>query len=159
MAQLMGGHIDLLSTGMAETVGALEAGDIRVLALSSPKRIKSGPLSKIPTLKESGINTVFINWRGLFGAPGMGKAERDYMAKALKKMVGTKNWKTVCDNNGWTPAYMGPDEFSKFLDKTNDSYSPFSARSDSSRQNNHSRQIGTARHCLAVLSYQRRMQR
>lgn len=122
MAQLMGGHVDLLSTGMAETVGALEAGDIKVLALSSPKRIKSGPLSKIPTLKEAGINTVFINWRGLFGAPGMGKPERDFMAKALKKMAGTKNWKDVCDKNGWTPAYMGPDEFTKFLDKTNESY-------------------------------------
>ncbi|WP_455598629.1 tripartite tricarboxylate transporter substrate binding protein [Cloacibacillus sp.] len=122
MASLMGGHIDLLSTGMAETVGALEAGDIKVLAVSSPTRIKSGPLSKVPTLKESGIDTVFINWRGIFGTPGMGKAERDYMTNALKKMSESKEWKDVCLKNGWEAVYMNADEFTKFLDKTNEEY-------------------------------------
>ena len=122
MASLMGGHIDLLSTGMAETVGALEAGDIKVLAVSSPNRIKSGPLSKVPTLKENGIDTVFITWRGIFGTPGRGKAERDYMANALKKMAGTKEWKDVCMKNGWEPVYMDAGQFTKFLDKTNDEY-------------------------------------
>lgn len=122
MASLMGGHIDLLSTGMAETVGALEAGDIKVLAVSSPTRIKSGPLSKVPTLKESGINTVFINWRGLFGAPGMAKADRDIFAGALKKMSASAQWKDLCVKNGWEPVYMAPDQFDKFLAKTNDQY-------------------------------------
>lgn len=107
---------------MAETVGALEAGDIRVLAVSSPKRIKSGPLSKIPTLKEAGINTVFINWRGLFGAPGMEKADRDIFAADLKKMADSKDWKEICKKNGWEPVYMGPDKFDKFLSKTNEEY-------------------------------------
>lgn len=122
MAALMGGHIDLLSTGMAETVGAFESGDIKVLAVSSPSRIKTGVLKAVPTLKESGIDTVFINWRGLFGAPGMGKAERNFMAGALKKMSETKAWKDICVNNGWEPTYMGSDEFTKFLDKTNEEY-------------------------------------
>lgn len=122
MAALMGGHIDLLSTGMAETVGALEAGDIRVLAVSSPSRIKSGPLSKVPTLKEAGINTVFINWRGLFGAPGMAKADRDVFAANLKKMADSKEWKDICVKNGWEAVYMAPDKFEKFLSKTNDEY-------------------------------------
>lgn len=122
MAALMGGHVDLLSTGMAETVGALEAGDIKVLAVSSPKRIKSGPLAKVPTLKESGIDTVFINWRGIFGAPGMAKADRDTFAKDLKKMADSKAWKEICTKNGWEAVYMGPAEFEKFLAKTNDSY-------------------------------------
>ena len=122
MASLMGGHIDLLSTGMAETVGAFEAGDIKVLAVSSPKRIKTGVLSKVPTLKEAGIDTVFINWRGLFGTPGMGNAERDYMAGALKKMSATKAWKDVCTKNGWEAEYMNAADFTKFLDKTNEEY-------------------------------------
>lgn len=122
LASLMGCHIDLLSTGMAETVGALESGDIKVLAISAPQRVKSGPLSKVPTLKESGIDTVFINWRGLFGAPGMGDAERDYMAEALKKMSESAEWKDICDKNGWEPVYMGPEDFTKFLDKTNEEY-------------------------------------
>ena len=122
MAALMGGHIDLLSTGMAETVGAFEAGDIKVLAVSSPARIKTGVLKDVPTLKESGIDTVFINWRGLFGAPAMGKAECSFMENSLKKMSETKAWKDVCNKNGWEAVYMNSAEFVKFLDKTNEEY-------------------------------------
>ena len=79
-------------------------------------------LSKVPTLKEAGIDTVFINWRGLFGTPGMGNAERDYMAGALKKMSATKAWKDVCTKNGWEAEYMNSADFTKFLDKTNEEY-------------------------------------
>jgi Uncharacterized protein conserved in bacteria len=71
IAALMGGHIDLLSTGMAETIGPMQSGDIKVLAVSSPTRIKSGPMMTVPTLKESGVNAEFINWRGIFGPEGM----------------------------------------------------------------------------------------
>ena len=122
MAALMGGHVDLLSTGMAETVGAFESGDIRVLAISSPERVASGPLAKVPTLKEQGIDTVFINWRGLFGTPGMPAADADYMAGALKKMSETKAWKDVCDKNGWEDVYMNRTDFDAFLNKTNAEY-------------------------------------
>jgi putative tricarboxylic transport membrane protein len=103
-------------------VGALESGDIRVLALTSPQRITGGPLSQVPTLIEAGINTTFINWRGLFGAPGMGEKERAYMTAALQKMSQTGTWKDICARNGWAPAYMGPAEFEPFLAKLNEDY-------------------------------------
>jgi putative tricarboxylic transport membrane protein len=122
LAALMGGHIDLLSTGMAETVGAFESGDIRVLALTCPTRVQSGPLAQVPTLIEAGINTSFINWRGLFGAPGMGDNERAYMADALQKMSQTAAWKDICTRNGWAPAYMGSADFEQYLAQTNENY-------------------------------------
>lgn len=122
MAALMGGHIDLLSTGMAETAGPLEAGDIRVLAISAPERVAEGVLATVPTLKEAGIDTVFINWRGIFGAPKMPEYAVKYMSDSLKKMSGTDQWKEICAKNGWTNAYMGPDGFMKFLEKTNEEY-------------------------------------
>lgn len=122
MAALMGGHVDLLSTGMAETVGALESGDIRVLAVSAPERISEGPLAQVPTLKEQGIDAVFINWRGLFGTPGMPTADAEFMAGALKKMSESTAWKNVCVKNGWEDVFMGTTEFTEFLNKTNDEY-------------------------------------
>lgn len=122
LAALMGGHIDLLTTGMAETVGAMQSGDIRVLAITAPERIKEGPLSQVPTLKEQGINTVFINWRGLFGPPGMPDYAVKYLEGSLKKMSETPEWNEVCKKNGWVKVYMGTEDFKKFLDKTNDEY-------------------------------------
>lgn len=122
LASLMGGHIDLLTSGMAETVGPMESGDIRVLAITAPERVKDGPLASVPTLKEQGIDTTFINWRGIFGAPDMPDYAVKYWADALSEMSQTPEWDDVCKKNGWTKVYMGPDEFKQFLEKTNEEY-------------------------------------
>lgn len=122
VAQLMGGHVDLLTTGMAETVGAMQSGDIRVLAITAPQRVAAGPMAAVPTLKEQGIDSEFINWRGIFGPAGMPDYAVKYWEDALSKMVGTQTWKDICTKNGWTPAYMNSADFKAFLDKTNESY-------------------------------------
>ncbi len=119
LAALMGAHVDLLSTGMAELVGPLESKDIKVLALTAPKRVPSGPLAAVPTLKESGIDAEYINWRGIFGAPNMPEPERKFMEDALKKMSETKEWKDICTRNGWTEVFMNGADFKAFLDKSN----------------------------------------
>ena len=122
LAALMGGHIDVLSTGMAELVGPLEAKEIKVLGVTAPKRIASGPLASVPTLKEMGYDAEFINWRGIFGAPEMPRDELKFMEDALAKMAKTTEWKDICKRNGWTERYMNSAEFGKFLDKVNDQY-------------------------------------
>jgi putative tricarboxylic transport membrane protein len=122
LAALLGGHIDVYTTGMAEIVGPLEAGDIRVLALTSPERIKDGVLAQIPTLKEQGVDAEFINWRGIFGIPNMPEEARSFMESALKQMSETPEWAEICSRNGWTSVFMGASDFAAFLDKTNEEY-------------------------------------
>lgn len=122
LANLMGGHVDLLTTGMAETVGPMQSKDIRVLAVTAPQRIKEGPMKDVPTLKEGGINSEFINWRGLFGVSGIPESAVKYWEEALGKMVQTQAWKDICAKNGWTPAYMKAADFKQFLDKANGEY-------------------------------------
>ncbi len=122
LAALMGGHVDLLTTGMAETVGPMESGDIKVLAVTAAERIKTGPMAKVPTLREQGIPTEFTNWRGLFGPPGMPDYAVEYLSKALEKMVATSQWKEICQKNGWAEAFCGPSDFAKFIETTNEQY-------------------------------------
>lgn len=120
LASLMGAHIDVLSTGMAELVGVKESGDVKVLAVTAPKRIPTGPLADVPTLRERGIDAEYINWRGIFGAPGMPEAERKFMENAFKQMTETAEWKEICSRNGWVESYMNAADFGKFLDKVNE---------------------------------------
>jgi putative tricarboxylic transport membrane protein len=120
LAALMSSQIDLLSTGIPELVGPKESGDVKVLALTSPSRIQSGALADIPTLRESGIDAEYINWRGIFGAPEMPAAELAFMEDALKKMSATPAWRQICGRNGWTQVFMNSEEFSAFLDKSNE---------------------------------------
>ncbi len=120
LAALMGAHVDMLSTGMAELVGPKESGDIKVLAVTAPERVPVGPLSDVPTLHEFDIDAEYVNWRGIFGPPAMPEAEMRFMEDALKRMSETQEWKDICVRNGWIEAYLGHEDFSKFLDEVNE---------------------------------------
>ncbi len=120
LSALMGSHIDLLTTGMAELVGAKESGDIRVLALTAPERVTSGALADVPTLRECGIDAEYINWRGIFGPPEMLETARNWMEEALRKVAESPSWKEKCARNGWTESYMGHEDFAAFLEEANE---------------------------------------
>lgn len=121
-AQLLGGHIDLISSGLGDIKGILESGDAIGLAVTSDKRVGEGTYAKVPTAKEQGINATFVNWRGLFGPPGMPEAAVKFWSDTLKKMSDTDEWKQMCKQNGWDITYADNAEFAKFLEQTNNDY-------------------------------------
>ncbi|MDF2594427.1 MAG: hypothetical protein K0R69_768 [Clostridia bacterium] len=121
-AQLMGGHIDLLSTGIADVAGLVESGDLLALASTADQRVGEGVIAEVPTLKEQGIDSVFYNWRGLFGPKDMPADALKFWEDTLAKMVETEQWKAACTKNGWTESYAGSGEFKTFLDETNEEY-------------------------------------
>ena len=122
VAQLLGGHIDLFSTGLSDVKGLVENGDVRVLAQTADKRIGDGKLGEVPTCIESGINATFINWRGLFGTPDMPGYAVQFWRDALRKLQDTKEWQQVCKEKGWDNIYMDAPEFVRFLEKTEGEY-------------------------------------
>lgn len=121
-AQLMGGHIDLLTTGLGDVRGLVESGEIRGLASTAHERPKTGIGKDIPTCRESGIEAEFTNWRGLFGAPGMPDYAVKFWRETLGKMAKTPEWAAVCEQNGWAQNYADAPEFTAFLEKTNLEY-------------------------------------
>lgn len=121
-AQILGGHIDLLTSGLGDIQALVESGDLKALAVTSGERVGEGVLAEIPTAKEQGIDVVFENWRGLFGAPDMPEYAVAFWQETLAKMVETEEWKTEAAKHGWAPAYLGQEDFTKFLEKTNEEY-------------------------------------
>jgi len=122
LSNLLGGHIDMVSTGLAEIAGLVESGDVRGLAVTSEERIESGAMQNIPTLIEEGIDTTFINWRGIFGPPNMPEERVEFWEDKLYKMTQTDQWAEIARRNGWTQKYRDSEEFSAFLDETNEDY-------------------------------------
>ena len=122
VSQILGGHIDLLTTGLSEVAGLLESGDLKALAQTAEKRVGKGVTAEIPTVKEQGINATFVNWRGLFGTPDMPDYAVKYWQETIAKMIETPEWKAACENNGWDELYLNTDDFNKFLDETNEQY-------------------------------------
>ncbi|GAM60529.1 tricarboxylate transport protein tctC [Vibrio ishigakensis] len=91
-----------------------KSGQVRVLAVTAPKRLEAAP--DIPTLTEYGNDTVFANWRGFFAAPGTEQAKIDEWNKVLSKMYNTDEWQVVRDRNGWIDNYKADKDFYTFLE-------------------------------------------
>jgi putative tricarboxylic transport membrane protein len=118
-AQLLGGHIDLLSTGLGDVRGLVESGDLRVLASTAPTRPDYGVGKDVPTVREQGIPADFSNWRGIFGPPEMPAYAVTFWRDALGKMAKTPEWKKACESNGWVQSYADQPDFVKFLEAQN----------------------------------------
>ena len=108
---IIGGHVKVGASGLGEFAEHIKSGKMRALAVSSPTRMEG-----IPTLKEQGIDVVFGNWRGVWGAPGITPAQREALIKQVKAGTETKEWKAMLEKMGWTPVYIAGDEFGKFVD-------------------------------------------
>jgi putative tricarboxylic transport membrane protein len=121
MTTLLGGNVAFVSTGTGEAKGQILAGTVRALAVTSGARL-SGDLKDIPTVKEQGLPVTYEVWRGVFGAPNMSKAAKDWWTKTLKTMVATPTWKEQLTKQSWVDAYANSDDFAKFLDAEYASY-------------------------------------
>ncbi len=122
VAQVLGGHVDIISTGLGDVAAMIESGKLKVLAQTAAKRVGAGKMAEIPTVKEQGIDVTFENWRGLFGPKDMPGEAVKYWTEALSKMVKTPEWDEAKKRNGWDDAYLNGPEFKTFLSETNAKY-------------------------------------
>ncbi|MDR6863083.1 tripartite tricarboxylate transporter substrate binding protein [Phycicoccus sp. 3266] len=110
---LLGNKIAFGASGFGEFLDQVEAGDVRVLAVTSEQPIEA--LKDVKTLKEQGIDLVFTNWRGIVAPPGISDADKKAWTDALTKMHDTQAWKDEEKKRGWTDAFQTGDEFSTFM--------------------------------------------
>lgn len=113
MAALLAGEIQILSTGFSEAIGLADAGEVRIIAVTSPERVPA--YDAAPTLVEQGYDVTFVNWRGFFGAPGMSEEKRQQYIEVLEAMYDTPEWETVRARNGWVNIFNPGDEFTAYL--------------------------------------------
>lgn len=121
-AQILGGHVDILTTGLGDVSALIESGDLRCLAHTASERVGEGTMAEIPTCMEEGIDAVFENWRGLFGPKDMPEYAVAYWEETLATMVETDEWLEASAQNGWSQCYLNSGEFEAFLGETNENY-------------------------------------
>jgi putative tricarboxylic transport membrane protein len=74
ITNLLGAHIDLVTTAAGNVAGHVASGKLRVVGVSANQRFK-GPLSNVPTWKEQGVNLVFGGWRAILAPKGLTPAQ------------------------------------------------------------------------------------
>jgi putative tricarboxylic transport membrane protein len=112
-AAIMGGHVAAGISGYGEFAAQIKGGKLRALAISADKRV---PGIDIPTLKEQGVDVEMVNWRGVFGAPGITDAQKKELLAVVEKAVNSTSWKEALKRNDWTDMYLAGDQFKAFLD-------------------------------------------
>jgi len=114
MAALLSGEIKALSTGFSEAVTMANAGEVKIIAVTSAERVDA--YKDAPTLKEQGYDAEFVNWRGFFAPPGLPEAKAEAYRKALADMYSTPEWEAVRARNGWVNIFNPGSEFVDFLE-------------------------------------------
>lgn len=115
MAGLLSGDTQVLSTGYGEALGLAKQGEVKILAVTSEKRLGQTP--DVPTVKELGYDVTFANWRGFFGIPNLSKEKTMAYQKLLKNMYDTPEWEEIRKQRGWQNLYQPGDEFYAFLEE------------------------------------------
>ncbi|MBX9812538.1 MAG: tripartite tricarboxylate transporter substrate binding protein [Burkholderiales bacterium] len=118
MTALLGGHIDLVIATLASVVGPASAGKVRVLALTSPKRLP-GILASAPTWRELGHDVTFASFRVVVAPKGLGKEQVAYWDSVFAQLVETEEWKKDMDRFYWVSNYLNSAQTGDFLRQRN----------------------------------------
>ena len=115
MADLMGGHVDLLFASVLESSGHVKSGKLRALAVSSSAR--SPALPDVPTLPESGVTGAESgSWVGLLAPAGTPQAVIDKVAADVKEALAVPDTRQALVAQGATPRATTPEQFRALIE-------------------------------------------
>ena len=115
MTNLLGGHIDVVSSSTPNVVAQLQAGKIRVIAISSAQRM-SGVFAAVPTWKEQGIDGVFSASQGAIGPKGLNAGQIAFWEGAFQKLSQSDEWRKELAANSWDANFQSSKETAKFYE-------------------------------------------
>ncbi len=115
LADLMGGHIQVMFDTMSAMLPQVRAGKIRALGLSSATRWPTAP--DIPTIAEAGVpGFVSGSWAGVLAPGGTPKPIVDRLSSEIAKIVRLPDVRTRLAELGVEPSGNTPSEFRAFME-------------------------------------------
>jgi putative tricarboxylic transport membrane protein len=115
LTALIGGHVQAVGSSVSAASAQVEAGNVRMLAVGAPKRL-GGPMAKVPTMREYGLDVNVSNFRAVFGAKGITAAQAAFWENALAKVVAASDWKKLIEENNLVSQFLRGAECGKYLE-------------------------------------------
>ena len=110
-AAILGAQVKAGISGLSEFSEQIKSGRMRALATTGETR--SDPA--IPTLKESGVDVVMTNWRGVFAAPGIRPDAREKLVALMTEVHALPAWAAMLKTRDWEDAFLTGEAFTGFL--------------------------------------------
>jgi putative tricarboxylic transport membrane protein len=110
-AAILGAQVKAGISGFSEFAEQIKAGRMRALATTGAERTDPA----IPTLKESGVDVVVTNWRGVFAPPGIRPDAREKLIALMTEIHALPAWQEMLKTRDWQDAFLTGDDFAAFL--------------------------------------------
>lgn len=114
IAHVLEGRAELAVVTAASAVPELEAGTLRCIAISAPRRLDR-LFASAPTLLELGVDCAIGMWRGVIAPAGIGAAAIAFWTERLAAATRSAEWQAELARHYWTSAYLVGEELAAFL--------------------------------------------
>jgi len=108
LAAILGGQVTVGVSGYGEFASQIEAGELRLLAISGESRLEG---VDAPTLSEAGVDVVLENWRMIAAAPGITEEQRAEIEADIEAMVMSEAWQNELETRDWVDTYLAGEAF------------------------------------------------
>lgn len=115
--RLVAGDVDAAIASPEHATEFLRSGDLQGMAVMTEERIPFGVLQDVPTAQEQGVDTVFTGVRGLFAAPEISEAEREYWVGAFEDWLESDAYDEYIESTQSVSNPAGPEEFTANIEE------------------------------------------
>ena len=115
VADVIAGKADVCAVTAASVIAELNAGRLRVLAISAPKRL-AAPFAQVPTWSEQGADCVIGAWRGVSGPAGLTPAQIKFWEGVVTAATRQQCWQEDLKRLSWSPQVQTGAPLRAYLD-------------------------------------------
>lgn len=114
LTAMLGGHVQVTSSGLGEVTPQLAAGKVRILAVLSDERLP-GKLADIPTAKEQGFDISWPVIRGFYMGPQVSDEQFAWWQGQFEQMLARDDFATLREQRDLFPLALTGDELHAFV--------------------------------------------
>ena len=112
---LLGGHIQVASTDISDSVPHIASGDMRILAVMSEERLPGAVVADIPTAKEQGFDVVWPVIRGFYLGPKVSDDAYAWWKSSFDQLLASENFATLRTERELYPFAMTGEELDSYV--------------------------------------------
>lgn len=118
MVALLGGHVDAVCMNVSEAINYANDGNIRILGVTSPKRVNDFP--DVPTFVEQNYDIISVSLRGVAAPAAMDKDQIKKIEDAIEKALADPEFIAKATEMKLPLDYLNSTDYMQFLTEISD---------------------------------------
>ena len=114
-AAIVGGQVDFMWQNLSGVINAIEAGQLKALAVTTPERVPA--LANVPTVGEIGYQDMekIVGWSAIYGPPDMPENVVAKWVETLQNLKEDKSWNRMTKGLGNVVDIRSPGDTKAFV--------------------------------------------